>query len=143
VIKADIADWDRTFSVNLRAPMVLTKLLLPDMLGKGEGAVINIGSVSGRSGEANGSAYSASKFGLIGFTESLFDEVRENGIKVAVILPGFVDTPLIPPNRHLDRSKMIQAEDVAETVRFVLSSPQTACPVEILLRPQRTPYRSG
>ena len=89
--------------------MVLAKALLPNMIAKREGAVINIGSVSGKTGEANGAAYSASKFGLIGFTQSLYEEVREHGIKVAVILPGFVDTPLIPPNRQLDRSKMIQA----------------------------------
>jgi 3-oxoacyl-[acyl-carrier protein] reductase len=141
VVKAKIEDWDQTFRLNLRAPMLLTQLVLPHMIEKGEGAVVNIGSVSGKTGEANGAAYSASKFGLIGFTQSLFEEVREHGIKVAVILPGFVDTPLIPPNRQLDRNKMIQAEDVAKTVHYVLTSPLTACPVEITIRPQRTPYR--
>jgi 3-oxoacyl-[acyl-carrier protein] reductase len=103
--------------------------------------VINIGSISGKTGEANGAAYSASKFGLIGFTQSLYEEVREYGIKVAVILPGFVDTPLIPSNRQLDRSKMIQPADVAQTVQYVLTSPPTCCPVEITLRPQKSPYR--
>jgi 3-oxoacyl-[acyl-carrier protein] reductase len=141
VAAASITDWDRTFRLNLRAPMMLAKALVPNMIAKREGAVINIGSVSGKSGEANGAAYSASKFGLIGFTQSLYEEVREHGIKVAVILPGFVDTPLIPPNRQLDRSKMIQAEDIAQTVIFVLTSPATCCPVEITVRPQRTPYR--
>ena len=141
VVKGNIDDWDRTFRVNLRAPMILAKQLLPKMIAKGEGAVINIGSVSGKTGEANGAAYSASKFGLIGFTQSLYEEVREHGIKVAVILPGYVDTPLIPPNRQLDRSKMIQADDIAQAVHYVLTSPATCCPVEITVRPQRTPYR--
>ena len=141
VVSAKLTDWDQTFRLNLRAPMVLAKALLPNMIAKREGAVINIGSVSGKTGEANGAAYSASKFGLIGFTQSLYEEVREHGIKVAVILPGFVDTPLIPPNRQLDRSKMIQADDIAQTVLFVLTSPATSCPVEITVRPQRTPYR--
>ena len=141
VVRANVADWDQTFRLNLRAPMLLAKLLLPAMIEKGAGAVINIGSVSGKSGEANGAAYSASKFGLIGFTQSLYEEVRENGVKVAVILPGFVDTPLIPPNKQLDRSKMIQADDVAQAVHYVLTSPSTCCPVEITVRPQRTPYR--
>lgn len=141
VVSASLTDWDQTFRVNLRTPMVLAKALLPNMIAKREGAVINIGSVSGKTGEANGAAYSASKFGLIGFTQSLYEEVREHGIKVAVILPGFVDTPLIPPNRQLDRSKMIQANDIAETVIFVLTSSATCCPVEITVRPQRTPYR--
>lgn len=141
VVRSRVDDWDQTFRLNLRAPMILAKELLPAMIKKGEGAVINISSVSGKSGEANGAAYSASKFGLIGFTQSLYEEVREHGIKVAVILPGFVDTPMIPPVKHLDRSKMIQAEDVAQAVLYVLNAPPTACPVEITIRPQRTPYR--
>ena len=141
VVRAKIEDWDQTLRVNLRAPMILAQKFLPAMIAKGEGAVINIGSVSGKSGEADGAAYSASKFGLIGFTESLFEEVREQGIKIAVILPGFVDTPMIPPVKHLDRSKMIQADDVAQAVLYILNAPATSCPVEITIRPQRTPYK--
>lgn len=141
VARLKIEDLDQTLRVNLRAPMLLAKHLLPAMIEKGGGAVINIGSVSGKAGEANGAAYSASKFGLIGFTQSLYEEVREHGIKVAVILPGFVDTPMIPPVKQLDRSKMIQADDVAQSVLYVLNSPPTSCPVEITIRPQRTPYR--
>jgi len=141
VVQARVDDWDQTFRLNLRAPMILAKELLPEMIKKGAGAVINIGSVSGKTGEANGAAYSASKFGLVGFTQSLYEEVREHGVKVAVILPGFVDTPMIPPVKHLDRKKMIQPDDVAQAVLYVLSSPVTACPVEITIRPQKTPYR--
>jgi len=141
VVRASVEDWDRTFQINVRAPMLLSRLLLPPMITKLQGAVINIGSISGKSGEANAAAYAASKFALIGFTQSLYEEVREYGIKVAVILPGFVDTPLIPENRHFDRSKMIRADDIADAVRFVLGTSATACPVEITVRPQRTPYR--
>jgi 3-oxoacyl-[acyl-carrier protein] reductase len=141
VVKVQRDDLDQTLRLNLRAPMILAQSFVPRMIEKGEGAVINIGSVSGKAGEANGAAYSASKFGLIGFTQSLYEEVREHGIKVAVILPGFVDTPLIPPNRKLDRGKMIQPGDVAQTVGYILASAPTCCPVEITLRPQRSPYR--
>lgn len=141
VLRAKLEDWDQTLRLNLRAPMILAQRVLPAMIEKGEGAVINIGSVSGKSGEANGAAYAASKFGLIGFSQSLFEEVREHNIKVAVILPGFVDTPMIPPVKHLDRSKMIQAEDVAQAVLYILKAPATSCPVEMTLRPQRSPYR--
>jgi short-subunit dehydrogenase len=141
IVRAKIEDWDQTFKLNLRAPMILSRLVLPPMIAKGEGAIINVGSISGKTGEANAAAYAASKFGLIGFTQSLYEEVREYGVKVAVILPGFVNTPLIPETPHLDRSKMIQADDIAETVHFVLTSSETCCPVEITVRPQRTPYR--
>ena len=143
VVKVALEDLDQTLRLNLRAPMILARSLVPSMIEKGEGAVINIGSISGITGEANGAAYSASKFGLIGFTQSLYEEVREYGIKVAVILPGFVDTPLIPPNRQLDRSKMIQPADVAQTVRYILAAAATCCPVEITLRPQKNPYRKS
>ncbi|HEV8342352.1 MAG TPA: SDR family oxidoreductase [Candidatus Binatia bacterium] len=141
IVKAKREEWDRTLRVNLRAAMVLSQLVLPQLMEKGRGAIVNISSVSGRSGHANTAAYSASKFGLIGFTESLYEEVREYGIKAAVILPGFVDTPMIPPTRSLDRSKMIRPEDIAEAVLFVLTSSETSCPVEITIRPQKTPYK--
>jgi len=141
VVRADVEDWDQTFAVNLRAPMILAKQFLPAMIAKGEGAIINIGSISGKTGEAGSSAYAASKFGIIGFTQSLFEEVREHGIKVSVVLPGFVDTPMIPPVKHIERAKMIRPEDVAAAVQYVLTSAPNCCPVEITLRPQRTPYR--
>jgi 3-oxoacyl-[acyl-carrier protein] reductase len=140
-VRARIEDWDQTFRINLRAPMMLSRLVLPEMIAKRAGAIINIASISGKTGEANAAAYAASKFGLIGFTQSLYEEVREYGVKVAAIAPGFVNTPLIPETHHLDRSKMIQAEDIAQTVRFVLTVPATCCPVEITIRPQRIPYR--
>lgn len=140
VIKAKIEDWDQTFKVNVRAPMILSKLVLPTLMEKREGAIVNVGSIAGKMGEANVAAYAASKFGLVGFSESLYEEVRAYGVKVAVILPGFVDTPLIPPTAKLARSKMIRPEDVAEAVLFVLTSSATCCPVEILLRPQKNPY---
>ena len=76
VVRAHIEDWDQTFRLNLRAPMILAKSFLPGMIEKGSGAVINIGSVSGKTGEADGAAYAASKFGLIGFTQSLYEEVQ-------------------------------------------------------------------
>lgn len=141
VLKANVEDWERTFQVNLFAPMVLSRLVLPTLIANRLGAIVNIGSISGKMGQANTSAYSASKFGLIGFSQSLYEEVREYGIKVTVILPGFVDTELIPPTNKLDRSKMISPKDVAQAVLFVLTSSPTSCPVELTMRPQRSPYK--
>jgi 3-oxoacyl-[acyl-carrier protein] reductase len=141
VVDSRVEDWDRTLQINLRAPMVLTRLVLPGMIAKKSGAVVNIGSISSKAGTANTSAYSASKFGMLGFTQSLFEEVREYGVKVSIILPGFVDTPLIPLNKRLDRGKMIQPRDIAGAVMYVLSTPLNSCPVEMTIRPQQTPYR--
>ena len=141
VPKARVKDWEQTLRVNLLAPMILSQLVLPTLTAKQSGAIVNISSISGRAGQGGSAAYAASKAGLIAFSQALFEEVREHDIKVAAILPGFVDTDMIPPVRYLDRSRMIQAEDVAEAVLFVLTAPPTACPVEITVRPQRTPYR--
>jgi 3-oxoacyl-[acyl-carrier protein] reductase len=140
IVKAKIKEWDETLQVNLRAPMILTKLVLPALIEKKGGAVINIASIAAKVGDANAAAYTASKFGLLGFSQSLYEEVREYGIKVAAILPGFVDTPLIPATAKMDRTKMIRPEDVAEAVLFVLNSSATCCPVEITIRPQKSPY---
>jgi 3-oxoacyl-[acyl-carrier protein] reductase len=140
VVKGNVEDWDQTFKVNLRAPMLLAKLVLPTLMAKKGGAVVNIGSISAKMGQANVAAYSASKFGLVGLTESLFEEVREYGIKVSVIHPGYVDTRLIPQGAKIDRGKMIRPEDVAQAVLFVLTASPTCCPVEITIRPQKSPY---
>ncbi|MGH7789048.1 MAG: SDR family oxidoreductase, partial [Candidatus Binatia bacterium] len=126
VVKTSLADWDRTLATCLRAPMVLTRLVLPDMLAHGRGAIVNIASIAGKQGRAGEAAYAAAKFGLLGFTQSLFDEVREHGIKVAAICPGVVDTDLIPPNKRVDRAKFLQPADIAEIVHQVLASPARA-----------------
>jgi NAD(P)-dependent dehydrogenase (short-subunit alcohol dehydrogenase family) len=139
VLKTPLADWDRTLNTCLRAPMVLTRLVLPDMLAHGRGAIVNIASVAGKRGRAGEAAYAAAKFGLLGFTQSLFAEVRGHGIKVAAICPGLVDTDLIPSNARVDRGKFLQTSDVADAVFDVLVRPLRACPTEIVLEPQYDP----
>jgi 3-oxoacyl-[acyl-carrier protein] reductase len=139
VLKTSLADWDRTLATCLRAPMVLTRLVLPDMLAHGRGTIVNIASIAGKKGKAGEAAYAAAKFGLLGFTQSLFAEVRDHGIKVTAICPGVVDTGLIPLNRRVDRSKFLQPSDIADAVCDVISSPLRACPTEIVLEPQHDP----
>ena len=74
-----------------------------------------------------------------GFAEALFEDVRESGTKVCTIRPGFVNTSMAASDR-LDPALMIQPEDIARAVLFVLTMPETACPTEITMRPQRSPY---
>jgi hypothetical protein len=140
--KARLSDWDRTLRVNLWATMRLTKLVLPFMMERRSGAVINICSHAGLSGKAGESAYAAAKFGVRGFTQSLFEEVREHGITVSAIFPGYVATSLIPPNRRIDREKMLQPEDIAEVVYEVVTSSPRCCPLEIVLHPQHDPMKT-
>ena len=142
ITKARLTDWDWTLRVNLWTTMVLSKLALPGMIERRQGAIINICSLAGMTGKAGEAAYAAAKFGVRGFTQSLFDEVHEYGIKVSTICPGYVDTAMIPPNRRIDRAKMLRAEDVAEAVYNVVTSSARACPVEVVLQPQHDPLKT-
>lgn len=139
--KAEIADWDRMLATCLRAPMVLSRLLLPDMLVHGRGAIVNIASIAARRVRSGEAAYSAAKAGLLAFSHALFREVRDNGIKVVAICPGYVDTGFVPQNRRVDRDKFLRPADVAEVVLAVINSPPHACPTEVLLEPQFDPER--
>ena len=141
-VKADLRDWEGTLRVNLWATMHLTRLVLPHMIQRRIGTIINIGSLAGLTGRAGESAYAAAKFGVRGFSQSLFEEVREYGIKVCTICPGYVDTLLIPPNRRIDRNKMISPDDVAEAVYSVVVASPRMCPTEMILQPQFDPLKT-
>lgn len=136
VLKTSLADWDRTLATCLRAPMVLTRLVLPDMLAHGRGTIVNIASIAGQRGRAGEASYAATKFGLLGFTQSLFDEVREHGIKVTAILPGPVSSEQLPP---AERTRLLRPADIAAAVVQVLIAPPGACPAEIVLEPLHVP----
>lgn len=138
VSEARVEHWDRTLQVDLRAPMVLTALTLPHVI-KVQGAYIFIGSIAAKMGMAGSSAYCAAKHGLDGFAEALFEEVRESGVRVVRIHPGYVNTQMVA-SRGLDAGKMIQPSDIADLVDAAVKLPPTACVVEMVVRPQRTPY---
>jgi len=141
-VKAHLKDWEWTLRVNLWATMHLTRLVLPIMTQRHTGTIVNICSLAGLTGKAGESAYAAAKFGVRGFSQSLFEEVREFGIKVCTLCPGYVDTALVPPNRRLDRNKMISPDDVAEAVYSVVVASPRVCPTEIILQPQYDPLKT-
>jgi 3-oxoacyl-[acyl-carrier protein] reductase len=136
---ADIDAFERVIDVNVKALMNLTRLALPHILAaQGHRAVIHIASIVSRMSFAQGGAYCASKHAVLGYSNSLFEDVREAGVKVCAIQPGFVATDMVA-GHGLDMDKMIQPQDIAKTVRFVATYPDTGCPVEIIVRPQRSP----
>jgi NAD(P)-dependent dehydrogenase (short-subunit alcohol dehydrogenase family) len=89
----DPAEWDKVVQVNLTATFDVTRLCIPQLKQSGAGVIINMSSVAGRFGYANRIAYSASKWGIIGFTKTLSIELGSYGIRVNAILPGAVDGP--------------------------------------------------
>ncbi|HLD75104.1 MAG TPA: SDR family oxidoreductase [Bdellovibrionota bacterium] len=137
--KSSHRDVDVTLNVNLRAPMLLTKNLLPLFFKKESAVIINIVSIAGKMGMADSVTYCASKHGMMGFTHALFEEVREKNIKVSAICPGFVDTALIPETRKMDRSKMIRPADIAKAALFIATASRESCPLEMTVRPQQSP----
>ncbi|HEX9854613.1 MAG TPA: 3-oxoacyl-[acyl-carrier-protein] reductase [Acidimicrobiia bacterium] len=94
LLRMDVAAWDEVMNTNLRSVFLCSKAAARDMLKARWGRVINISSVSGISGNAGQTNYSASKAGIIGFTKSLAKELGSRGVTVNVVAPGFIETEL-------------------------------------------------
>jgi NAD(P)-dependent dehydrogenase (short-subunit alcohol dehydrogenase family) len=92
VVEFDDAFWDLSLAVNLTAPYLLCKAVLPDMLARNHGRIVTVASIAGKIGTLHGAAYSASKHGVLGLTRTLALEVAANGITVNAICPGPVHT---------------------------------------------------
>lgn len=139
ILKMRTADLDRMIAVNLRAPIALTRLAAPVMIQRGAGTIVNVASSAAIKAPAGEAAYAATKAALIAFTRASFHELRQSGLKLTVIVPGLVDTALIPNNKRLDRAAMLTTADVARAVMQVVNSPPGACTVEVTLEPQLDP----
>jgi 3-oxoacyl-[acyl-carrier protein] reductase len=111
-------EWKKIIDVNLMGPYYVTRAVLPQLIEKNSGDIINISSTNGLNGAATSSAYSASKFGLIGMTESLAQEVRRNNIRVTSLTPSTVATELAVQTDLIKGSaeKYMQPEDIAELI---------------------------
>ena len=110
------ADWEHIIQVNLMGVYYATRAVLPSMLERQTGDIINVASTAGLRGAAGTSAYSASKFALLGLTESLMQEVRKQNIRVSALTPSTVATDLAIGSGLTDGNpdKVMQPEDLAE-----------------------------
>jgi NAD(P)-dependent dehydrogenase (short-subunit alcohol dehydrogenase family) len=126
---------------NLFGPYYATHYAAPLMKKTGGGFIVNIGSLAAVNAFAGGSAYNASKFGLLGFSESSMLDLRHQGIRVAAILPGSVATEFGHSHGDRDHAWMLSAEDVAEAVADLIRFPDRAIASRIDLRPSRPPKR--
>jgi 3-oxoacyl-[acyl-carrier protein] reductase len=114
-------EWDEQFAVNVRAPYVLTRALLPAMKQARAGRMIFVGSISATLGTAGASGYCASKWALSGFVKSLAEELTDTGLVAMAVLPGSVDTEMLEGSGFSPR---MSALDVARTLaHFALDAP--------------------
>jgi NAD(P)-dependent dehydrogenase (short-subunit alcohol dehydrogenase family) len=132
---------DMQIDVNLRAIVIATREAVP-MLREaaaehGSAHLINTASIAGKSGQGWLSVYSATKFGVVGFTQAMHKELSNDGIKATALCPGFVDTPMTEwVKGNVPAEEMIRPEDIAEAVRYLLgTSPGCFVPEIQFIRP--------
>ena len=132
-----LEDWDVTMATNLRSLYLVTREVLPAMRRRREGTIVNVASLAGRNGFVGGTAYAASKHAVLGFARSLMLEVRQDGVRVVTVCPGSVDTGLIrdQPMLRTNRERILQPEDVAETILHAVRLPGRALVSELDVRP--------
>ena len=119
LVDTDPVEWKKIIDVNLMGTYYVTHTVLPQLIEKNGGDIINISSTNGLNGAPGSSAYSASKFGVIGLTESLAQEVRRNNIRVTALTPSTVVTELATNSSLVDKDKIeqfMQPEDIAEFI---------------------------
>ena len=123
-------DWDAVINVNLTGAFLVTKAVIPHMIRKRQGAIVNIASVIGEMGNAGQANYAASKGGLIAFTKAVAKEVAGRNVRVNAVAPGFILTPMteaLPEKVKEEYFKLIpmkrfaKPEEVASVVVFLLS----------------------
>lgn len=127
------AEWHEMMDVNVNAVFHVTRQLLPGMIARRRGHIVNIASIAGRSAFPGGTGYVATKHAMLGFSESLMLEVREFGVKVSVVMPGSVATDMVVSDSP-DRSWMLKPEDVADVVARILDTPSRALTYQVEVR---------
>ena len=132
------ADWDALLDTNLKGVFLTSRAAIPGMISRRRGHIINIASLAGKNSFAGGSVYCASKWGLLGLTYSMAEDLRAYGIRVAAICPGSVATEFSPhPGKKM--ANILQPEDVAHAVAMVLTEAPQSFISEVLLRPTQKP----
>ncbi len=132
------SEWDSILDTNLKGVFLLSKAVAPEMIRRQRGHIVNISSLAGKNAFAGGSVYCASKWGLLGLTYSMAEDLRAYGVRVAAICPGTVATEF-SPHAGKDPAKMLQPEDVAHAVEMILTQAPQSFVSEVTLRPTQKP----
>ncbi|MCC6318808.1 MAG: SDR family NAD(P)-dependent oxidoreductase [Gemmatimonadaceae bacterium] len=128
-------EWHGMVDVNLNALYHVTRAVLPGMIARGSGQVINIASIAGRTTFPGGTGYVATKHAVLGFTETLMLEVRDHGVRVSCVMPGSVATELTPGGSSVTWA--LRPDDVAEVVAQMVAMPAHALVYNVEVRASR------
>ncbi|MFD5852330.1 SDR family oxidoreductase [Cytobacillus oceanisediminis] len=136
VDETTLDEWKKVFEVNVQGVFLGSKAVLPHMKECKSGTIITISSDVARYTIPNGSAYTATKYAVQGFSGSLAQEVREYGIRVGTINPGMVDTFFAESKQGLEEKRdWLKVEDIANAVVYMASAPKHMMIDEIVLHP--------
>jgi NADP-dependent 3-hydroxy acid dehydrogenase YdfG len=148
VAGAPTDEWRRMIEVNLLGLLYCTHAALPIMGAAGSGDIVNVSSVAGRTASLGSGVYNMTKWGVVGFSEALRQEVLNANVRSTIIEPGFVDTELQGHNEHplvveniekmMDQiGKVLEADDIARAIVFAVTQPEHVSINEILIRPTK------
>lgn len=139
ITELSVEEWRLQVDVNLGGVFYCSKAAIPHLAASGDGYIVNIGSLASRNSFANGTGYNASKFGLLGMTEAMMLDVRHEGIRVSLVMPGSVNTPFNNHEHSAERGWKLEADDCALAVMQLLEYPKEAHVSRIEMRPAQPP----
>jgi 3-oxoacyl-[acyl-carrier protein] reductase len=131
-------NWDSVLDTNLKSVFLVTNAVIPGMIERRGGHVINIASLAGKNTFKNGGIYCASKWGLMGLTGCMAEDLREFGIRASAICPGSVNTEF---SGHVGKNaaNLLQSEDIAHAVEMIVTQSPQSFISEVLMRPTQKP----
>jgi serine 3-dehydrogenase len=147
----DPEDWDRMIDTNVKGLLNVTRALLPQMIARGRGHVVNIGSTAGHQTYPMGNVYNATKFGVRALTEGMNLDVAGTPIRVSAVDPGFVETEFSEVRFHGDKKraaavyegfKPLTGDDVADAIAYIVDLPEHVNILDLVIVPtaQRNVY---
>jgi len=142
LVQVTSEEWDQVLDTNLKGMFLSNRAVLPAMIKQHSGDIVNLSSVSGKQGRAHDGPYCASKFGVIGMSESLAEEVRPHGVRVQIVVPDAVNTAIWDQNGPVPRpANALPPERVADLIVHLVSLPEDTMLMGTVIMPFRARRR--
>jgi 3-oxoacyl-[acyl-carrier protein] reductase len=136
IMDVTLDEWNQVIQINLTGVFLSNRAVLPVMIKQRSGTIINVSSVQGLLGRAHDGPYCASKFGVIGLSQSIAEEVKSFGVRVTSIMPHAIDTPMWDQNGPIPRpGNALPPERVAELIMFMLAQPEDTILTGVVIAP--------